>query len=55
MVDEIGDEGARVVQHHGAQRHRENEILTVLPMTQVALSVGAVAGGVMRVALIAEQ
>jgi hypothetical protein len=55
FVNEVGDEKTCLVSDHGAQGYAEDKILPGFAMTGVTLAVGAIAGGVVRIPLIAEQ
>jgi hypothetical protein len=54
-LDQIGHDRAALVDYEGAERNRKDEILASPTMSQISLSVSAVARAVMRLTLITEQ
>jgi hypothetical protein len=55
FLDQIGDEGPRLVANHGPQGDRQYQIFALLPVAHVAFPVAPVSGGMVGVALIPEQ
>lgn len=54
-LDEVGEEGPRLVVNHGSQRHIENEVGTGAAVPEISLSVRSILGGPMGTAVVANQ
>jgi hypothetical protein len=53
--DEVSQDGPFLVGDDGAERNRDNEVLTPAPVPQITFTVGAVGSPMMRLALIAKE
>jgi hypothetical protein len=54
-LDQVGDHHTFLVEDDRTQRDHHREIIASTAVTEVALAMGAVTGGVMGVPLVAEQ
>jgi hypothetical protein len=54
-MNQIGHHSAIVLRDDGAQRHTHNEVLTVATVAMVTLTVGAVAGRMVRVPAVRQK
>ncbi|GAA3304300.1 hypothetical protein GCM10020295_55080 [Streptomyces cinereospinus] len=55
MPDQVGEDVARLVQHHGPVRHRQHQVLAVLAGAVAALAGLAVGGLAVRGVVVVEQ